>query len=83
MARRRKRRAGDDGLKRFDFRRWNTRRRQPRSSARRNTDADMKKNLEAQGMVPSGGPPAKFAERIRKDYDRWTKVVKEAGIKPE
>lgn len=46
-------------------------------------DADMKKNLEAQGMVPSGGPPAKFAERIRKDYDRWTKVVKEAGIKPE
>lgn len=46
-------------------------------------DADMKKNLEAQGMVPSGGPPAKFAERIRKDYDRWTRVVKEAGIKPE
>lgn len=46
-------------------------------------EADMKKNLEAQGMVPSGGPPAKFAERIRKDYDRWTKVVKEAGIKPE
>jgi tripartite-type tricarboxylate transporter receptor subunit TctC len=52
-------------------------------ATRRNTDADMKKNLEAQGMVPSGGPPAKFAERIRKDYDRWTKVVKEAGIKPE
>ena len=46
-------------------------------------DADMKKNLEAQGMVPSGGPPSKFAERIRKDYDRWTRVVKEAGIKPE
>lgn len=45
--------------------------------------ADMKKNLDAQGMVPSGGPPAKFGERIRKDYDRWVKVVKEAGIKPE
>ncbi len=46
-------------------------------------DADMKKNLEAQGMAPSGGSPAKFGERIRKDYDRWVKVVKEAGIKPE
>ena len=45
--------------------------------------ADMKKNLEQQGMAPSGGQPAKFAERIRKDYDRWVKVVKEAGIKPE
>ena len=46
-------------------------------------DVDMKKNLEAQGMVSSGGPPAKFSERIRKDYDRWIRVVKEAGIKPE
>jgi tripartite-type tricarboxylate transporter receptor subunit TctC len=46
-------------------------------------DADMKKNLEQQGMVPSGGAPARFAERIRKDYDRWTNVVKVAGIKPE
>jgi tripartite-type tricarboxylate transporter receptor subunit TctC len=45
--------------------------------------ADMKKNLEAQGMVPSGGPPAKFGERIRKDYDRWVRVIDEAGIKPQ
>jgi tripartite-type tricarboxylate transporter receptor subunit TctC len=46
-------------------------------------EPEMKKNLDAQGMVPSGGAPAKFTERIRKDYDRWTRVVKEAGIKPE
>jgi tripartite-type tricarboxylate transporter receptor subunit TctC len=46
-------------------------------------EVDMKKNLEGQGMVPSGGPPSKFADRIRKDYDRWVKVVKESGIKPE
>ena len=44
---------------------------------------DMKTNLEAQGMVPTGGTPAKFDERIRRDYDRWLKVVKEAGIKGE
>ena len=46
-------------------------------------EPDMKKNLEAQGMAPSGGPPSRFNDRIRKDYDRWVRVVKEAGIKPE
>ena len=43
----------------------------------------MKKNLDAQGMVPSNGTPEKFAKRIRGDYERWVKVVKEAGIKAE
>ena len=33
-------------------------------------------------MVPTGGTPQKFGERIRKDYDRWVKVVKDSGIKP-
>jgi tripartite-type tricarboxylate transporter receptor subunit TctC len=46
-------------------------------------EPEMKKNLDSQGMVPSGGSPAKFGERIRKDYDRWIRVVKVAGIKPE
>ncbi len=46
-------------------------------------DLDMKKNLEAQGMIPSGGTPQRFGERIRKDYDRWVKVVREQNIKPE
>lgn len=46
-------------------------------------EAEMKKNLEAQGMIPSGGTPEKFGERIRKDYDRWVKVVREQNIKPE
>ena len=46
-------------------------------------EPDMKKNLEQQGMAPSGGPPSRFNDRIRKDYDRWVRVVKEAGIKPE
>jgi tripartite-type tricarboxylate transporter receptor subunit TctC len=34
-------------------------------------------------MIPSGGTPQQFGERIRKDYDRWSRVVKEAGLKPE
>jgi tripartite-type tricarboxylate transporter receptor subunit TctC len=46
-------------------------------------DAEMKKNLDSQGMTPSGGTPARFGERIRKDYDRWVKVVKDAKIKVE
>ena len=44
---------------------------------------DLKKNLNEQGMIPTGGPPQRFGDRIRKDYDRWTRVVKEAGIKAE
>jgi tripartite-type tricarboxylate transporter receptor subunit TctC len=46
-------------------------------------DGDMKRNLEAQGMIPSGGTPERFGERIRNDYDRWVKVVREQNIKPE
>ncbi len=44
-------------------------------------EPEMKKNLEAQGMTPTGGTPAKFNERIRREYERWTKVVQERGIK--
>jgi tripartite-type tricarboxylate transporter receptor subunit TctC len=46
-------------------------------------DPAVKKILEADGMVASGGTPQQFNERIRKDYERWTRVVKEAGLKPQ
>lgn len=45
-------------------------------------DPVIKKNLEGAGMMPSGGKPQQFDERIRKDYARWTKVVKDVGLKP-
>jgi tripartite-type tricarboxylate transporter receptor subunit TctC len=45
-------------------------------------DPQIKKSLEGDGMVPSGGTPQQFDQRIRKDYERWMKVVKETGIKP-
>ena len=45
--------------------------------------AEMKKNLEREGMAPTGGAPQRFGERIRKDYERWTKVVQAAQLKPE
>ena len=45
-------------------------------------DPTIKKNLEGAGMIASGGTPQQFGERIRKDYDRWTKVANTVGLKP-
>jgi tripartite-type tricarboxylate transporter receptor subunit TctC len=45
-------------------------------------DPAIKKNLEGNGMIPSGGTPQQFDERIRRDYERWVKVAKEVGIRP-
>lgn len=43
-------------------------------------EPEMKKNLEQQGMTATGGTPAKFNERIQREYQRWVKVVKERNI---
>lgn len=43
--------------------------------------AEMKKHLEKDGMIPTGGTPAKFGERINNDYNNWIKVIKSANIK--
>jgi tripartite-type tricarboxylate transporter receptor subunit TctC len=45
-------------------------------------DPQIKRNLEGDGMIGSGGKPQQFDERIRKDYERWTKVVQAVGLKP-
>jgi tripartite-type tricarboxylate transporter receptor subunit TctC len=45
-------------------------------------DPTIKKNLEGAGMLPSGGTPQQFGERIHKDYDRWVKVANMVGLKP-
>ena len=44
-------------------------------------EPDVKKKLQADGMIASGGTPQAFDKRIRDDYARWTKVVKAANIK--
>jgi tripartite-type tricarboxylate transporter receptor subunit TctC len=41
------------------------------------------KQLATEGAVPVGNSPAEFAAVIRADLDKWAKVVKEAGIRPE
>jgi tripartite-type tricarboxylate transporter receptor subunit TctC len=40
----------------------------------------LKAAFAAQGLVPVGGSPAEFRDLIAQDVERWTKVVKEAGI---
>jgi len=43
--------------------------------------AETRKFFDAQGMAPTGGTAAEFDERIRGDYARWVKLVKEAGLR--
>jgi tripartite-type tricarboxylate transporter receptor subunit TctC len=33
------------------------------------------------GFEPVGGPPAEASARIRSDVERWTKIIRDAGIK--
>jgi len=40
----------------------------------------IQKWLATEGMVPAGGPPEQFLERIRGDVAQWKKLVKEANI---
>jgi tripartite-type tricarboxylate transporter receptor subunit TctC len=46
-------------------------------------DGGIKKTLEAQGMAATGGAPAKFAQRVKSEYDGWVKVVRETKLKVE
>ncbi|MCC6535267.1 MAG: tripartite tricarboxylate transporter substrate binding protein [Burkholderiales bacterium] len=41
---------------------------------------DVKTSLDHEGMQATGGSPAAFGKRIRDDYERWVKLVKEANI---
>ena len=34
------------------------------------------------GYTPGGGTPEQFAEFIRKETEKWGKVIKAAGIQP-
>ncbi|HYC47979.1 MAG TPA: tripartite tricarboxylate transporter substrate binding protein [Burkholderiales bacterium] len=46
-------------------------------------DAEVRKRFAAEGADPAGGSPAEFAAFLRADYDKWRKVVAEAGVRPE
>ena len=46
-------------------------------------DGGIRNTLEAQGMAASGGTSAAFAARVKKEYDDWVKVVRDAKLKIE
>jgi tripartite-type tricarboxylate transporter receptor subunit TctC len=44
---------------------------------------DLLDRLSKLGAEPAGGPPDAFARVVRGDFDKWSAVIRRAGIKPE
>jgi tripartite-type tricarboxylate transporter receptor subunit TctC len=44
---------------------------------------DVKERLTSEGAEIVGGTPEEFAAYIKSETDKWTKVIKSAGIKPQ
>jgi tripartite-type tricarboxylate transporter receptor subunit TctC len=42
--------------------------------------AEMQKRLDRDGIEPAGGPPEQFLKAIKRDVEKWKKVVKDAKI---
>lgn len=43
-------------------------------------ERELKKGFESQGIDTTGGTPERLAKVVRDDYERWSMVVKNAGI---
>ena len=43
----------------------------------------MMKAIVERGSIPIGGTPEQFAEHISKETEKWGRVIKAAGIKPQ
>lgn len=41
---------------------------------------ELQKRLDRDGIEPAGGPPEQFLKAIRRDVEKWKKVVKDAKI---
>jgi tripartite-type tricarboxylate transporter receptor subunit TctC len=46
-------------------------------------ERDVRERMEALGAEPGGNDPEEFARFIRDDQAKWSKLMREAGIKPE
>ncbi len=44
---------------------------------------DMREQLAGQGLVPNTGTPEQFAKLVKDDFEKWGKVIREAGIRAD
>jgi len=44
---------------------------------------EMKARARAEGLEPAGGPPQEFGDVVRRDVEKWRRVIREAGIERE
>jgi tripartite-type tricarboxylate transporter receptor subunit TctC len=44
---------------------------------------DIRERFSQQGIDPETSTPEQFAQLIRDEYARWTKVIRTSGIKVE
>jgi tripartite-type tricarboxylate transporter receptor subunit TctC len=44
---------------------------------------DVKEKMAAQGLFVTANAPDPFGEFVRKEIQRWAKIVKDAGVKPQ
>lgn len=46
-------------------------------------DPEVQKSIRSNGTTPSPSTPEEFGRQIAADYERWGKVVRASGVKPE
>jgi tripartite-type tricarboxylate transporter receptor subunit TctC len=68
---------GPKGMPRDIVSRWN------KEVARVLLTDEMKVRSKAEGLDSAGGPPEEFGETIRRDVEKWRRVIKDAKIKRE
>lgn len=47
------------------------------------TAPDMIERLQNEGVLPAGGSPEDFGNRLNREITLWTKVIRQAGVKAE
>jgi len=65
---------GPMGVPRDIVTRWN------REVSKVLNSAAMKKQMQGEGLEPAGGPPEELTRLIRRDVNKWRRVIKEAKI---
>ena len=68
---------GPKGLRPAIVERWN------KEVAKVLTSDDMKKQMQGEGLELAAGPPEQLHQYIRKDVEKWRKVIKDGNIKRE